>query len=87
MTDLNEICSETKQARELSLTGQYQEALTYYESVLSRMRRHIGTVVERDRKQRWQQVATRTRSILFISSLCARFQEQCQLILVIPLIY
>jgi katanin p60 ATPase-containing subunit A1 len=56
MTDLNEICSEAKQARELSLTGQYQEAMTYYESVLSRIKRHTGTIVERDRKQRWQQV-------------------------------
>jgi hypothetical protein len=68
MTDLNEICSEAKQARELSLTGQYQEAMTYYESVLSRIKRHTGTIVERDRKQRWQQVIDVMRSVATISA-------------------
>lgn len=56
MATLDTICSETKQAREMSLTGQYEEALTYYQSVLQQIKRHIAGLTNLDTKKRWQQV-------------------------------
>lgn len=56
MSSLESICSETKQARELSLTGQYEDALTYYQSVLQQIKRHISGLTNLDTKKRWQEV-------------------------------
>ena len=60
MSSLESICSETKQARELSLTGQYEDARTYYQSALQQIKRHISGLTNLDTKKRWQEVnATR----------------------------
>ena len=56
MSSLENICSETKQARELSLTGQYEDALTYYQSALQQIKRHISKLTNMDTKKRWQEV-------------------------------
>ena len=54
--DLNEIAENTKQAREATLVGKYDEAVVFYESVIHMINRHVTQTKDQNSKQKWQQV-------------------------------
>ncbi|XP_057306075.1 katanin p60 ATPase-containing subunit A1-like [Hydractinia symbiolongicarpus] len=50
----NEICENTRLARENALLGQYDSALVYYQGVLQQIQKLIVQIKEPSRKQKWQ---------------------------------
>lgn len=54
--DLNEVTENTKQAREATLVGKYDEAVVFYESVIHMVNRHVTQTKDQNTKQKWQQV-------------------------------
>lgn len=53
----NEICENTRLARENALLGQYDSALVYYQGVLQQIQKLIVQLKEPSRKQKWQVVS------------------------------
>ena len=64
--DLNEITENTKQAREATLVGKYDEALVFYESVIHMINRHVTQTKDQNAKQKWQQVIKVLNDILYV---------------------
>ena len=56
MVNVQEICENTKLAREMALTSQYETAAVYYQGVVQQIHRLLQTIQEPNRKMRWQQV-------------------------------
>ncbi|VDD74032.1 unnamed protein product [Mesocestoides corti] len=56
MCSLSSISSNIRQARELSLLGNYESALTFYSCGLALIKKHLTTIKEYGRKQQWLQV-------------------------------
>lgn len=54
--DFADIADNTKQAREATLVGKYDDAIVYYESVIHTINRHVTQTKDQSSKQRWQQV-------------------------------
>lgn len=54
--DLTDTVDNTKQAREATLTGKYEEAIVLYEGVIHTINRHVTQTRDQDSKQKWQQV-------------------------------
>ena len=54
--DFSEIAENTKQAREATLVGKYDDAIVFYESVIQLISRHVTQNKDQNSKQKWQQV-------------------------------
>jgi len=57
---INEICENTKLAREMALMGNYETSGVYYEGVVQQMHRLLITISEPTRKGKWQLVSSET---------------------------
>uniref|UniRef100_A0A2P2I492 Katanin p60 ATPase-containing subunit A1 n=1 Tax=Hirondellea gigas TaxID=1518452 RepID=A0A2P2I492_9CRUS len=55
MVSLQDIAGNTRLAREMALTSQYETAAIYYQGVVQQMHRLLQTIHEPSRKQQWQQ--------------------------------
>ncbi|CAG5083288.1 Similar to katnal1: Katanin p60 ATPase-containing subunit A-like 1 (Danio rerio) [Cotesia congregata] len=53
---LNEISDNTKLARELALTGNYETSGVYYQGVIQQINRLLSTIADTARKAKWQLV-------------------------------
>ncbi|XP_063974165.1 katanin p60 ATPase-containing subunit A-like 1 [Diachasmimorpha longicaudata] len=53
---INEICENTKLARDLALTGNYDTSGVYYQGVVQQIHRLLATIVDTTRKSKWQLV-------------------------------
>lgn len=53
----NEICENTRLARENALLGKYESALVYYQGVLQQIQKILVQAKEPTRKQKWQVVS------------------------------
>ncbi|XP_043469762.1 katanin p60 ATPase-containing subunit A-like 1 isoform X1 [Leptopilina heterotoma] len=53
---INEICENTKLAREMALTGNYDTSGVYYQGVVQQIHRLLASIVDVTRKAKWQQV-------------------------------
>lgn len=53
---INEICENTKLAREMALTGNYDTSGVYYQGVVQQIHRLLTTIADTTRKSKWQQV-------------------------------
>ncbi|XP_011498638.1 PREDICTED: katanin p60 ATPase-containing subunit A-like 1 [Ceratosolen solmsi marchali] len=53
---INEICENTKLAREMALTGNYDTSGVYYQGVVQQIHRLLSSIVDGTRKAKWQQV-------------------------------
>lgn len=54
---VGEICENTKLAREMALTGNYESALVYYEGTIQMIHRLLVTIADPTRKSKWQLVS------------------------------
>ncbi|XP_058802145.1 katanin p60 ATPase-containing subunit A-like 1 [Phymastichus coffea] len=53
---ISEICENTKLAREMALTGNYDTSGVYYQGVVQQIGRLLSSIVDASRKAKWQQV-------------------------------
>lgn len=53
---VGEICENTKLAREMALTGNYESALVYYQGTVQMIHRLLITIADPTRKSKWQLV-------------------------------
>jgi len=53
---LQDICENTKLAREMSLLGNYETASVYYQGVIQQIHRMLATIEDPGRKLKWQQI-------------------------------
>jgi len=53
---LQDICENTKLAREMSLVGNYETATVYYQGVIQQIHRLLATIEDPQRKFKWQQI-------------------------------
>ncbi|KAE8751088.1 hypothetical protein FOCC_FOCC002173 [Frankliniella occidentalis] len=53
---INEICENTKLAREMALMGNYETSGVYYQGVVQQMHRLLQTIADPTRKGKWQLV-------------------------------
>lgn len=53
---VNEICENTKLARDMALTGNYDTSGVYYQGVIQQIHRLLATIVDTTRKAKWQLV-------------------------------
>ena len=53
---INDICENTKLAREMALTGNYDTSTVYYQGVIQQIHRLLGSIIDSNRKAKWQQV-------------------------------
>ncbi|OAD58861.1 Katanin p60 ATPase-containing subunit A-like 1 [Eufriesea mexicana] len=53
---INEICENTKLAREMALTGNYDTSGVYYQGVVQQIHRLLASIVDATRKAKWQLV-------------------------------
>ncbi|XP_066593873.1 katanin p60 ATPase-containing subunit A-like 1 [Prorops nasuta] len=53
---INEICENTKLAREMALTGNYDTSGVYYQSVVQQIHRLLASIADATRKAKWQLV-------------------------------
>lgn len=51
---INEICENTKLAREMALMGNYDTSGVYYQGVVQQIHRLLGTIADTTRKAKWQ---------------------------------
>lgn len=54
--NINEICENTKLAREMALMGNYESSGVYYQGVVQQIHRLLLTINEPARKSKWQSV-------------------------------
>lgn len=53
---INEICENTKLAREMALMGNYETSGVYYQGVVQQMHRLLQSIADPTRKGKWQLV-------------------------------
>lgn len=53
---INEICENTKLAREMALMGNYDTSGVYYQGVVQQIHRLLTTIADATRKAKWQVV-------------------------------
>lgn len=53
---INEICENTKLARELALMGNYETSGVYYQGVIQNIHKLLLSIADHTRKAKWQQV-------------------------------
>lgn len=53
---INEICENTKLAREMALMGNYDTSGVYYQGVVQQIHRLLATIADTTRKAKWQVV-------------------------------
>lgn len=53
---INEICENTKLAREMALMGNYDTSGVYYQGVVQQIHRLLATIEDPTRKAKWQVV-------------------------------
>lgn len=53
---INEICENTKLAREMALMGNYDTSSVYYQGVVQQIHRLLATIADATRKAKWQVV-------------------------------
>ncbi|XP_018398541.1 PREDICTED: katanin p60 ATPase-containing subunit A-like 1 isoform X2 [Cyphomyrmex costatus] len=51
---INEICENTKLAREMALMGNYDTSVVYYQGVVQQIHRLLATIADATRKAKWQ---------------------------------
>ena len=51
---INEICENTKLAREMALIGNYDTSGVYYQGVVQQIHRLLATIADATRKAKWQ---------------------------------
>ena len=66
MVNIQEICENTKLAREMALTSQYDIASVYYQGVIQQIHRLLATIQEPNRKLKWQQVSKFINILIYI---------------------
>lgn len=54
---VGEICENTKLAREMTLTGNYDSAIVYYEGTIQMIHRLLMMIADPTRKSKWQLVS------------------------------
>ncbi|CAL8094764.1 unnamed protein product [Calicophoron daubneyi] len=54
MISIQQLIDNIKEARELSLLGNYESSLTYYSGSLAQLKKFVTSVKEPSRKQQWQ---------------------------------
>ena len=64
---INEICENTKLAREMALMGNYETSSVYYQGVVQQIHKLLSTISDPTRKGKWQHVS---KCVLMIKS-CA----------------
>ena len=55
-SSLSDILENVKTARENALLGSYDTSQVYYQGALQQIQKHLSTVADPTRKQKWQQV-------------------------------
>lgn len=55
---INEICENTKLAREMALMGNYETSSVYYQGVIQNIHKLLISIADQTRKAKWQQVGT-----------------------------
>lgn len=60
---INEICENTKLAREMALMGNYETSGVYYQGVVQQMHRLLQSIADPTRKGKWQLVSSTMFSI------------------------
>ena len=53
---INDICENTKLAREMALMGNYESSTVYYQGVIQQIHRLLMTIEDPTRKSKWQSV-------------------------------
>lgn len=53
---INEICENTKLAREMALMGNYETSGVYYQGVIQNIQQLLISIADHTRKAKWQQV-------------------------------
>lgn len=53
---ISEICENTKLAREMALTGNYDTSGVYYQGVVQQIHKLLSSLVDANKKAKWQQV-------------------------------
>lgn len=53
---INEICENTKLAREMALMGNYETSGVYYQGVIQNIQKLLISIADHTRKARWLQV-------------------------------
>jgi katanin p60 ATPase-containing subunit A1 len=54
---INEICENTKLAREMALMGNYETAAVYYQGVVQQIHKLLISIADPTRKGKWQLVS------------------------------
>jgi katanin p60 ATPase-containing subunit A1 len=54
---INEICENTKLAREMALMGNYETAGVYYQGVVQQIHKLLISIADPTRKGEWQRVS------------------------------
>ena len=54
---VGEICESTRLAREMALTGNYEQAGVYYQGVVQMLHRLLLTISDHTRRSKWQLVS------------------------------
>lgn len=65
---MQEICENTKRAREHALLGDYDTSQVYYQGVLQQIQKLLLTIKDDESKQKWQKVGTDSWSLLLLST-------------------
>jgi len=58
---LSDIQENIKSARESALLGSYDTSLVYYQGAAQQVQKHLSTITDPARKQKWQQVKSTFR--------------------------
>ncbi|XP_054270368.1 katanin p60 ATPase-containing subunit A-like 1 [Macrosteles quadrilineatus] len=53
---INEICENTKLAREMALMGNYETSSVYYQGVIQNIQKLLISIADNTRKAKWQQI-------------------------------
>jgi len=62
---INEICENTKLAREMALMGNYETAGVYYQGVVQQIHKLLISIADPTRKGKWQLVSNFLRLFSF----------------------
>jgi len=63
---INEICENTKLAREMALMGNYETAGVYYQGVVQQIHKLLISIADPTRKGKWQLVSNCHKVVKFM---------------------
>ena len=70
---INEICENTKLAREMALMGNYETSGVYYQGVVQQMHRLLQSIADPTRKGKWQLVSNVLLTFHVNCMICTEF--------------